>query len=169
MNQANALRILLVIESSGGGSARHTIDLANGLLRHGHSVELAYSPVRAEEWFETAVKNTPGLIAHRINMSRSPGLSDIGAVRSLRKLFAARERFDVVHGHSSKGGALIRLASIGFDHARIYTPHALVTLDPELSKRKNWYSELPSVFLILSAMPLFAYQRKNNNTPSQWE
>ncbi|MGI9309541.1 MAG: glycosyltransferase [Gammaproteobacteria bacterium] len=137
MNQPDPLRILLVIETCGGGSGRHTLDLLNGLIERGHAVELAYSPVRAEEWFETAIANTSGLIAHRIEMHRKPGLSDLGATRALRKLFVTRGPFDVVHGHSSKAGALIRLASIGFNHARIYTPHALVTLDPELNNKKK--------------------------------
>lgn len=37
--------------------------------------------------------------------------------------------FDVVHAHSSKAGALARLASVGLDAARIYTPHAMRTMD----------------------------------------
>jgi glycosyltransferase involved in cell wall biosynthesis len=42
-----------------------------------------------------------------------------------------------VHGHSSKGGALSRIAAIGTEAARVYTPHALVTLNPILGRARR--------------------------------
>jgi glycosyltransferase involved in cell wall biosynthesis len=64
-------------------------------------------------------------------MERAPGLRDVRAVRALRQLLAA-QRFDVVHGHSSKAGALARIACAGSGVPALYTPHAFVTLDPQL-------------------------------------
>jgi glycosyltransferase involved in cell wall biosynthesis len=47
--------------------------------------------------------------------------------------------FDVIHGHSSKGGALSRLAALGSDVRVFYTPHALVTMDPRRSPLKRLF------------------------------
>jgi hypothetical protein len=41
-DKTSSLKVLLVIESCGGGSARHVADLAGGLLRRGASVEVSY-------------------------------------------------------------------------------------------------------------------------------
>src|SRR5690606_27955331 len=42
--------------------------------------------------------------------------------------------FDIIHGHSSKAGALTRLALPRRHARRIYTPHAFRTMDPTLGK-----------------------------------
>ncbi|MDK1489141.1 hypothetical protein QN219_03565 [Sinorhizobium sp. 7-81] len=44
---ALALRLLEVLEPSGGGSGRHFLDLCRGMHARGHHVEAIYSPVRA--------------------------------------------------------------------------------------------------------------------------
>jgi glycosyltransferase involved in cell wall biosynthesis len=125
------LRILLVLEAAGGGAGRHVLDLARGLLARGHAVHLAWSPVRADEGFRSALPALRGLTAHAVPMWRNPGPRDAAGYRVLRALLAAT-RFDIIHGHSSKAGALARLASAGTAVAALYTPHAFITLDPEL-------------------------------------
>jgi glycosyltransferase involved in cell wall biosynthesis len=127
-----ALRILLVLEAAGGGAGRHVLDLAGELVRHGHVVHLAWSPIRAEPAFTAALRRTAGLILHAVPMHRAPGPRDAASVRTLRRLLAGSGPFDIAHGHSSKAGALIRLAAIGSGVPVVYTPHAFVTLDPSL-------------------------------------
>ena len=61
-------------------------------------------------------------------MRRACGLWDVSAFLRLRSLILKIGPFDLIHGHSSKAGALARLAA-PFGAARVYTPHALVTLD----------------------------------------
>jgi glycosyltransferase involved in cell wall biosynthesis len=41
--------------------------------------------------------------------------------------------FDVIHGHSSKGGVYARLLSLFLPGTCLYTPHALITMAPHLS------------------------------------
>ena len=124
---ANAkLRILLVIESTSGGSARHVLDLAQGLIEEGHLVQVAFSSLRADKWFLDELGSIEGLRTHVIDMQRNPGPSDIGAALKLRKLIRGNGPFDIVHGHSSKAGALVRLAAVGLGCARVYTPHAFM-------------------------------------------
>ncbi len=61
-------------------------------------------------------------------MRRACGPWDIGAFLRLRSLILKIGPFDIIHGHSSKAGALARLAA-PFGAARVYTPHALATLN----------------------------------------
>jgi glycosyltransferase involved in cell wall biosynthesis len=131
------LRVLLVLEAAGGGTGRHVIDLAEGLIKRNHNVCLVYSPDRAEGSFRTAVENMHGIELLQLPMSRNPGLGDINSVRQLRQLIKENGPFDILHGHSSKAGALLRLAHRGLTGCCFYTPHAMVTLDPELGFAKS--------------------------------
>ncbi len=59
-----------------------------------------------------------------LNLQRQPGLADIGAVRQLRRLSTGR---DVVHAHSSKAGAVGRIAVASLPPKRrpamVFTTH----------------------------------------------
>jgi glycosyltransferase involved in cell wall biosynthesis len=126
------LSLLQVLEPSGGGSGRHFLDLCRAMQHRGHSVTAVYSPVRAEERFVGEL-GAMGLDAvHPVAMQRSPGLSDIPAWRQLRSIATKHGPFDLIHGHSSKAGALTRLRLPGPHTPVIYTPHAFRTMDPTL-------------------------------------
>ncbi|GEO84626.1 glycosyl transferase [Ciceribacter naphthalenivorans] len=129
------MRILEVLEPSGGGSGRHFIDLCQGLKARGHSVVAVYSPVRAEERFvrELAALNLGNVIA--LPMLRAVGPKDLGAWITLSRVIHDQGPFDIIHGHSSKAGALTRLRLPGPHVPRIYTPHAFRTMDPNLSSK----------------------------------
>src|SRR4029079_12057804 len=58
-------------------------------------------------------------------------------VRRLIAVIRTHGPFDLIHGHSSKGGALARLAARWLGIPSIYTPHAFVTLDPTLPRWKR--------------------------------
>jgi len=130
----NGLRILQVLEPSGGGSGRHFLDLCRGLKQRGHHVEAVYSPLRAEEAFVRELKSLALPAMHAVAMKRSPGLSDFAAHRALRRIIGGATPFDIVHGHSSKAGALTRLRLPGVHAPRVYTPHAFRTMDPTLGR-----------------------------------
>lgn len=135
--KTDRLRILLVIEPGGGGSVRHLLDLAGGLLRLGHDVEIVYTRSRAEEWYLKELAELDGAVLHCLHMERELGFHDVKATWALRRLISASEPFDIIHGHSSKAGALVRLAGIGLPGKKVYTPHALITLAPDLSSPKR--------------------------------
>lgn len=124
--------VLMTLETGGGGSARHVLDLAAGLIARGVCVTLIYSGRRAERWFEERVLKLKGLQAARVDIARELGIGDLSAALAIRRHLTRFGPFDLVHGHSSKGGALARLAAIGLDVPRVYTPHAFVTLNPTL-------------------------------------
>jgi len=127
------MRVLLVLEASSGGAARHVVDLAGGLLARGHNVSLIYSPLRAEAWFLDAIGALRQLDIRELPMERSVSFADVASRRELKRLIEEMGPFDVVHGHSSKAGALLRLAQARNNIPVVHTPHAPITMDPELS------------------------------------
>ena len=127
------LRILIALETAGGGSGRHVIDLTEGLTKRGHHVVVAYSPVRAEATFVKALNRIRAGGVVEVPMARSIGFHDLTGVWQLYDAARRHGPFDVLHGHSSKAGALSRLLPLR--SVRVYTPHAFRTMDPALSKR----------------------------------
>ena len=143
------MRIALVIETCDGGSGRNFLDLLGGLLQAGQEVHAIYSPTRAARWFVDALEASGAASISTVEMSRSVGLKDIGAGLELRSRLAQIGPFDVVHGHSSKAGALVRIFSAPGART-IYTPHAFVTMKRDLS----WFKRLAygSVERILTSL-----------------
>ncbi|SOC39600.1 glycosyltransferase involved in cell wall bisynthesis [Rhizobium subbaraonis] len=131
-NATRPLRLLQVLEPSGGGSGRHFLDLCRGLKQRGHVVHAVYSPRRAEERFVGELLSIGLDGAHALDMARSPGPSDIASYIGLRGVMRKLGPFDAIHAHSSKAGALSRLRLPGPHVPRIYTPHAFRTMDPHL-------------------------------------
>jgi glycosyltransferase involved in cell wall biosynthesis len=136
------VHVLMVLETGGGGAARHVVDLSRGLIDRGYCVTLAYSAKRAEPSFLEEIHAVPDLQCVRIEMTRHVSIMDLQAARAIRAYLLQFGPFQVVHGHSSKGGALARIAAIGTEAARVYTPHAFVTLNPSLDRaRRAIYSK----------------------------
>lgn len=128
------LRILQVLEPSGGGSGRHFLDLCGTLNQRGHRVTAIYSPLRAETRFVDELSSLGLDAAHPVAMTRAPGPSDFTAWKAIQRVARAQGPFDIIHGHSSKAGALTRLRLPGHHVPRVYTPHAFRTMDPTLGR-----------------------------------
>lgn len=132
MTTDTPLNILQVLEPSGGGSGRHFVDLCGALAKDGHTVTAIYSPTRAEQRFVDELTALPLRSIIPVPMSRAPSPSDLTAWRAINRVMREQAPFDIVHGHSSKAGALTRLRFPGPHIPRIYTPHAFRTMDPTL-------------------------------------
>lgn len=128
----NSLRIALILETSGGGSGRHVLDLARGLAALGHRVTIIWSPIRAEADFISQMSGILGISTLEVPMARAVGLGDITSLKALAGVLRGGPQFDILHAHSSKAGALVRLLPSAITGARIYTPHAFRTMDPNL-------------------------------------
>lgn len=133
-NGDRPLNILQVLEPSGGGSGRHFIDLCGELAKRGHKVTAIFSPRRAEQRFVEELTALPLDAVLGVSMKRAPSPSDFTAWRQIEAIIRKHGPFDIVHGHSSKAGALTRLRLPGSGARRIYTPHAFRTMDPNLGK-----------------------------------
>jgi glycosyltransferase involved in cell wall biosynthesis len=133
----SALRVCLLAEAAGAGVGRHFFDLAEGLAALGVEVVGIYSPRRLDTACRERLASGRLPPMHALPMRRAvhPGdaLDLVRLVRLLRKLGP----FDLLHAHSSKGGALGRLAARHLGIPSVYTPHAFVTLDPTLPRWKR--------------------------------
>src|SRR5579863_4222264 len=80
------MKILIVLEATLGGTSRHILDLANGLLARGEGVHLVYSTLRADRRFTTGLaslcKAHPQFRCYSIPMTREVTVSDVGAYRA---------------------------------------------------------------------------------------
>lgn len=135
------LKVLLMTEAAGSGVGRHILDLAHGLAIAGHDVHLLYSPNRAEDRFQQRIKELEGMITTgEVPMERSVSpRNDLSTLLKIKEYIRNNGPFDIIHGHSSKAGALARLLKVtGMYSSRvIYTPHAFITLSPNLSGKEK--------------------------------
>ncbi len=165
------MRICHVIESSSGGSSRVVVDLLRDQSAAGHDVTLIYSPLRSESIFRDSLAFVgERLRIHRLPMNRAIGPHDI--VSGWRLCRALRELgpFDVIHGHSSKAGALTRLASLFLPPTVVvYTPHAFVTLAPDASRvygviewAASWFCDA----VVLGSEQEYAHAREKLHLPA---
>ena len=131
---ADPMRIVLAAEPTGGGVMRHVLDLAEGLPRRGFRVLLVHARRGVDPSFADRLgrANEFGYETASVELQRAPGGHDVAATVELRRLIRSFGGADVLHGHSSKAGALARLGR--WSHARrvVYTPHAWYTQNPSL-------------------------------------
>jgi glycosyltransferase involved in cell wall biosynthesis len=113
------------MECTIGGTRRHLADLVHGLLARGVDVEVACAARRDPRMRDDmASMAAAGARVHELPMVRRihPALDALHLAR-LAALICDR-RFDVVHTHSSKAGALGRAAALLCSAAaRVHTPH----------------------------------------------
>lgn len=124
-------RVLLVHQPIEGGVARHVADLARGLDGAGHEVILC-GPSRLDGLPESC-----GHVELALQRAVTP-MPDARAVRRLGAIIEAMAP-DVVHAHSSKAGAVARMArALRSGVPVIYSPHGYAFaghFDLELERR----------------------------------
>ncbi|MBI4734214.1 MAG: glycosyltransferase, partial [Rubrobacteridae bacterium] len=112
-----------------------------GLAVNGYDVHLLYSPSRAEDRFIQRINELKNEIkTGQIPMERSVSpRDDLSALFKIKEYIRENGPFDLVHGHSSKAGALVRLLRLVGTHGSriVYTPHAFITLSPNLSTKEK--------------------------------
>lgn len=133
---AEKKKILYIVEAMGGGVFTYIVDLANELV-NSYDMYIAYAvrkqtPENYKDYFDKRihlieVEN----FARAINPSK-----DIAAFFEIRKI-AKRVRPDIIHLHSSKAGALGRLAFNGKKVPVFYTPHGYSFLMQNSSSKKR--------------------------------
>lgn len=129
------VRVLMVMEATIGGTKRHLLELATGLHKLGCEVSIACPRIRNESHGDTSFwddASGAGIPVIELPMERgvwSP--TNLVAVRHLAVLLR-RHRYDVVHAHSSIGGAVTRIAAQIVPRSMrpkvVYTPHGFAFL-----------------------------------------
>jgi glycosyltransferase involved in cell wall biosynthesis len=130
------MNLLEVVECCSAGTGRHVRTLCEGLATEGHRVTVVYAPSHADRaflQFVDAWSDDIRFVALDLRREVSP-VSDLRALAQLLRLIRRGGPFDVVHGHSSKGGALARIAGRTLGVPTVYTPHGLVLASPKLSR-----------------------------------
>ena len=130
------MKILQVVEASGAGVGLHVRGLCQDLIALNHQVTVAYAPHRTDDLFRQFVadqQNNIRFVPLRVERKISP-VSDLQAIIRLLRLIKHEGSIDVVHGHSSKGGAIARVAGRWSGIPTVYTPHSLIVASPEISR-----------------------------------
>lgn len=133
------LRLLLVSEPGIDGVFRHVEGLTHYCLRQGIETHLAYSDERGSAGLQKllAAVRAAGGETLNLRVGNAPAPRDLPAFLRLRA-FANRLRPDVIHGHSSKAGALVRmLRGAGWRGPLFYSPHAYYGLARRGSRLKS--------------------------------
>lgn len=132
------VKVLQVVEACTAGVGRHVRGLCEDLTAQGHQVTVAYAPYRADAAFEKFImvhRNEIDFVPLKLRREISPE-SDLASLGRLLRLMWHKGPFDVVHGHSSKGGAIARLAGRLFGLPTVYTPHGLNMASPSVARAK---------------------------------
>lgn len=133
------MRICHVIEAAGGGSGQVVLDLARFCRESGDDVTVVYAPARASPRFLKQLESLKGVAKLPVPMQRKVGGRDVIDGFRLGHALTRAGPFDVIHSHSSKAGALVRLAGLFFPRTvQVYTPHAFVTMAPRVSPVYGW-------------------------------
>ncbi len=118
------------MEATIGGTRRHLVDLARGELRAGLDVHLAVATARDPGFpaeLEALEREGVGVVRMPMVREVAPG-RDLVHTHALAALLK-RLRPEIVHTHSSKGGAIGRAASLATRiGARVHTPHTFAFL-----------------------------------------
>ena len=122
-------RVLHVIEATLGGTLRYVKDAIHVLPAGHFRIALAYSTLRADPGLEQVLEEAKikGWELFPLEMVRSVAPAhDLRSIFRLHKILRSFQP-QVVHCHSSKAGAIARIAVRGFSPRPrvVYTPHAL--------------------------------------------
>lgn len=125
--------VLHVLEALEGGTARHLVDVVSHVPECHHEVVVPRRRVGGvTDLTATQALVGAGARIHLVEMRRQPAHPANAAALVALGVLVRRLRPDVIHGHSSVGGALARLAAIGTGVACAYTPNGLATGGPAL-------------------------------------
>ncbi|RRJ94465.1 glycosyltransferase [Opitutaceae bacterium TAV4] len=140
--------ILLIVEPGMDGVFRHTEGLADYLLsKQEVAVGLAYSSVRSSDalWALVERIGVAGGPVLDMQIGNAPAGRDFSAVGRLAALIV-RFKPDVIHAHSSKGGALARLLwYAGLSAPLFYTPNAYFGLNRVDSAKTKVFNAIETV------------------------
>lgn len=131
------LKLAVIAETMLTGVGRHVSDTVRALARRGHDVHLLHSRARADAGLLAEIAAGSDARLQAFDLSHEVGWRDAAALIELARYLWAHGPFDIIHGHSSKGGLYARLLGLIFRSECVYSPHAFITLAPGLSPSKH--------------------------------
>lgn len=131
---------LLLVQEAMGGCGRHVSDLVLGLDPEQYDITVIYGTSRIDEYYRSRL---PEMMQHARLIPCADLVRQIDPrhdIRAYRTVSGVIREFkpDIVHCHSSKAGAIGRLAAAQYGVKRIfYTPHAYAFQAPEFGGKKR--------------------------------
>lgn len=143
-------KVVIITEACGGGVRKHILDLLMNLNYEKYELYFLYSLNRADETMKSQLKS---LENNNVKLIEIEGLCRDIEIKSDLKSFVAIKKAlkeispEIVHCHSSKAGAIGRVAAKLIGVKKIYyTPHAYVMQNPNISaKKKKIYSLIEGI------------------------
>ena len=131
----NKIRILHVAQAAGGVDRYIRM-----LLKYLDKDKFENVLVCSQDFHEEDYK---GLVAsfEQIEMTRAIGGNDLKAIKEVRTLIK-RYNPDIVYAHSSKAGAIARVADIGLKNRCVYNPHGWAFNMRCSAKKKAMYTAI---------------------------
>ncbi len=154
-SERKPMRVLQIIEATLGGTLRYLENIAAATENAGLELGLAYGTHRADSRLVPLLSKVEasGWRTYKVDMRRElEPMRDLRAMFSLRKVIRGFQP-DIIHCHSSKGGALGRVASLLQKHGpvRLYTPNALaVPMGKQYLKIEQLLSRVTDSFVAVS-------------------
>ena len=134
----NKIRILHVAQAAGGVD-RYIRMLLKYLYKEKFENILVCSQDFHEEDYRDLVDSF-----EQVEMTRAIGSSDLKAIKEVRALIK-KYNPDIVYAHSSKAGAITRVADIGLKNHCIYNPHGWAFNMRCSAKKKAMYTAIEKI------------------------
>jgi glycosyltransferase involved in cell wall biosynthesis len=119
------IKLLYAIGNNSGGSLKNVIDIATHLNKEKFEISVVLTKKNQNHETKVAISklNNCSIDIKYINMSRAVSLMDIIALINIY-FYLKKQKFDIIHAHSSKAGALFRIAAFLVKSPIVlYTPH----------------------------------------------
>ena len=131
------IKILYILEATSGGTQKHVIDIAKKIDKSEFKIDLVYSTKRNKNFAPLSkdiFNETFGL-----PISRTGSFSDIKNILKIKNIIK-RNKYDIVHCHSTKAGFVGRLAAYLSKHPNVvYSPHGFMFCDTRIKLRRLLY------------------------------
>ncbi len=132
------IRIVHIAQAAGGVDRYIRM-----LLKHLNRNKFENILICSYDFHEEDYKELVGSF-EQIEMSRAIGKKDLKAIREVRKLIK-KYTPDIVYAHSSKAGAIVRIANIGLGNYCVYNPHGWAFNMRCSTKKKILYTAVERV------------------------
>lgn len=153
--------ILIGLEATEGGSLKHVVYLACNLNKDLFELTVMLSNSRGNDISEDIRK----LQAHQVNVlivpmsKRINPLKDLSALRTVYQHIKANN-YDVVHAHSSKAGAIFRVAAWMAKCPQIlYTPHCFYFQSS--SRARKLYVYIERLLAMVTSKIIVSYNERS--------
>lgn len=122
---SNKIKLLYALESAGGGTLKHVHYLATRLPSEQFEITVILPTKKYEQETEAVIEQMllKGVCIQTIPMSKSITCKDFYSLYRIYR-YLKKHPYDIIHAHSSKAGALFRVAAwLTHRPVTLYTPH----------------------------------------------